>query len=225
MSTETMPDPAETADDLQCAGEVRLLVIDDDPATCLVIEAALAHKDFLVQVVTDPARVEATLKTRRDGEPAFHLIVLDYILPGLDSEQVLGWVQQHQPEAAVMVVTGFPTMEGALNCLRARTFDYLTKPFQIAQLRQTVLRCLQSRGLLRMTEGALVVALGAALRERRKGLGLTLTDVAKRSKVSVGYLSQIELGKCGASVETLYRLSLTLRVRLSDLFEAVQRGM
>ncbi len=219
------PTPGAVPPELQCAGEVRVLIIDDDPATCQVIAAALAHKDFAIRTVSDTAQVEQTLKEKRDGEVPFHLIVLDYVLPGLPAEQVLGWVQDHQPEAAVIVVTGYPSMEGALNCLRARTFDYLTKPFQIAELRNAVLRCLQTRGLLRISEDVLREALGTALRERRKALGLTLAELAKRSDTSVGYLSQIELGKNSASVETLYRLCLALRLPMSDLFAMAQRGM
>jgi DNA-binding NtrC family response regulator len=172
-----------------------------------------------------PEEVEAALKERRDPEVPFHLIILDYVLPGLNAQDVLAWVGDHQPEAAVIVVTGYPSMEGALNCLRARTFDYLTKPFQVAQLRQTVLRCLQARGLLRMSEDALREAIGTVLRERRKSLELTLAEVAKRCGLSVGYLSQIELGKNSAAVETLYRLCLALRLPLSELFETAQRGM
>ena len=63
---------------------------------------------------------------------------------------------------------------------------------------------------------------GAALRERRKALELTLADMVKKTGLSMGYLSQIELGKNAASIETLYRISLGLRVRVADLFQAVQ---
>jgi DNA-binding NtrC family response regulator len=161
--------------------------------------------------------VEAALRSQ-----PYHLIVLDYNLPPLAPEQVLEWVRQHQPEAAVIVITGQPTMDSALQCLRARTFDYLTKPFQTAHLRQVVTRCLESKGLLRMTEKALCEALGVAIRERRQGLGLTLKELAQRTKVSLGYLSQIELGKNSASIDTLYKISLGLGIRLADLFQVVQ---
>ena len=65
-------------------------------------------------------------------------------------------------------------------------------------------------------------SLGSAIRERRKGLGLTLAQMALRTGVSLGYLSQIELGKNSASIETLYRISLGLGVKIADLFQAVQ---
>jgi len=202
---------------LYCSGDVRILILDDDAAVCRVIQAALAHDDFTVDVVSEPLEMEAKLHDK-----AYNIIILDYVIPGLESERLLNWVREYQPEASVIVVTAFPTIDSALHCLRAGTFDYLTKPFQIAQLQRVVMRCLQGKGLLRMSEEALRVSLGTAIRERRKALGLTLAQMAQRTSVSLGYLSQIELGKNSASIETLYRISLGLGVKMADLFQAVQ---
>jgi CheY-like chemotaxis protein/DNA-binding XRE family transcriptional regulator len=202
---------------LYCAGEVRILVLDDDTAVCRVVQAALAPAGFKVDVVSDPAEVEPALRRQ-----AYHVIVLDYVIPGLESEQVLEWLRATQPDASIIVVTAYPSIDSALNCLRARTYDYLTKPFQVAHLQQIVTRCLESKGLLRMSEAALRESLGTAIRERRKSLGLTLAQMAQRTGVSLGYLSQIELGKNSASIETLYRISLGLGLRMSDLFQVVQ---
>ncbi len=202
---------------LYCAGEVRILVLDDDTSVCRVMQAALAPNGFKVEVVSDPTRMEAALQAR-----SWHVIILDYVIPGLESEQVLEWIRQYQPDASIIVVTAYPSIDSALNCLRARTYDYLTKPFQIAHLQRTVLRCLEGRGLLRLSEAALRESLGSAIRERRKSLGLTLAQMAQRTGVSLGYLSQIELGKNSASIETLYRISLGLGIRMSELFQTVQ---
>ena len=48
--------------------------------------------------------------------------------------------------------------------------------------------------------------------------------MSDRTGVSLGYLSQIELGKNSASIETLYRICLALGMKMSELFQAVQRG-
>jgi DNA-binding NtrC family response regulator len=200
-----------------CAGEVRILVLDDDTSVCRVIQAALANKDYTIDAVSDPTLMESQLRHN-----SYHIVILDFVIPGLESEKLLGWVRECQPEASVIVVTAYPSMDSALQCLRAGTFDYLTKPFQIAQLQKAVTRCLESKGLLRMSEEALRESLGAAIRERRKALGLTLAQMARRTNVSLGYLSQIELGKNSASIETLYRISLGLGVKIADLFQAVQ---
>jgi len=210
------------ADDLRCAKEVRILIVDDDEATGKVIEAAIQGHGFLIRRVSEPGDIRAALETT--PAEAYHLLLLDYVLPGLESEQVFSWVRDLQPEASVIVVTGYPSIDSALSCLRARTYDYITKPFQIAQLRQIVMRCLEGKGLLRMSEEALRESLGMAIRERRKALGLTLAQMAARTDVSLGYLSQIELGKNSASIETLYRICLALGIKMSDLFAAVQRS-
>jgi CheY-like chemotaxis protein/DNA-binding XRE family transcriptional regulator len=209
--------PFKDNDGLTLSSEVRILILDDDESVCRVIQAALARNEFKVDQVSDPAQVEAHLRS----DP-YHVIILDYCIPGLSSEQVLEWVREHQPEASIIVVTAYPTIDSALNCLRARTYDYLTKPFQINQLQRVVTRCLESKGLLRLSEAALRESLGAAIRERRKGLSLTLAQMAQRTGVSLGYLSQIELGKNSASIETLYRISLGLGIKMSDLFQSVQ---
>jgi CheY-like chemotaxis protein/DNA-binding XRE family transcriptional regulator len=209
------------AEDLRCAKEVRILIVDDDEATCKVMSAALAGHGFQIRTVSDPAQILTSLQT--PPAEAYHLILLDYVLPGLEPDQVFGWVRDNQPDASVIVVTGYPSIDSALSCLRARTYDYLTKPFQIAQLRQAVTRCLEGKGLLRMSEEALRESLGSTIRERRKGLGLTLAQMASRTDVSLGYLSQIELGKNSASIETLYRICLALGIKMSELFQAVQR--
>jgi CheY-like chemotaxis protein len=204
-------------DNLYCSGEVHILVVDDDPSVGRVIQTALTRRDFSIEVVSDPVLIESQLQ-----EKPYHVIILDYVIPGLESERVLGWVRAHQPDASVVVVTGYPSMDSALHCLRAGTIDYLTKPFQVAQLQRVVMKCLEKKGLLRLSEEALREALGTAIRERRKGLGLTLAQIAQRTNVSLGYLSQIELGKNSASIETLYRISLGLGVKIADLFQAIQ---
>jgi DNA-binding response OmpR family regulator len=202
---------------LYCSSEVHILVLDDDQAVCRVIQAALSSSDFVVDAVSDPDKMESALRRQN-----YHIIILDYVIPGLQSEQVLEWVRETQPDASIIVVTAYPSIDSALNCLRARTHDYLTKPFQIAHLQRIVTRCLETKGLLRMSEEALRESLGSVIRERRKSLGLTLAQMAQRTNVSLGYLSQIELGKNSASIETLYRISLGLGVKIADLFQTVQ---
>lgn len=216
--------PTTGLGELQPAGEIRLLVLDDDPSTCSLIQAALAHDEFAITTVTEPVEVESVLKIDPERTQPFHLIILDYVLPGLEPDQVFGWIRDHQPDASVIVVTGYPSFDSALKSLRAGTvFDYLTKPFQVEALRESALRCLEGKGLLRMTADALRESLGSTIRERRKALSLTLSDMSKRTEISLGYLSQIELGKNSASIETLYKICLALGIKMADLFQSVQR--
>jgi len=219
--TTPRPAPAKTAEknrdhQLYCPTEVRILVIDDDQAICQLIQNALAGPNFVIDSVSRAEDVVACLKGK-----SYHLIILDYVIPGLDAARVLDWLKEHQPDASVIVVTGFPTLDGAVSCLRARIYDYITKPFEIQHLEATVRRCLESKGLLRLSEEALREMLGASIRERRKAAGMTLAQMAERTDVSLGYLSQIELGKNSASIETLYRICLGFGIKMSELFQSV----
>jgi CheY-like chemotaxis protein len=205
------------ANSLYCPTEVRILIIDDEPAICQLIHGALEQTNFVIDMISQAGEVEAQLKAK-----SYHLIIMDYILPGLDATVVFDWLKRDQSDASVIVVTGFPSLDSVVSCLRARIYDYLTKPFDLSQLEGVVRRCLESKGLLRLSEEALRETLGATIRERRKALGLTLAQMAERTGVSLGYLSQIELGKNSASIETLYRICLGLGIKMTELFQAVR---
>src|SRR5207302_6342873 len=90
--------PAEQ-NGLYRSSEVRILVLDDDEAVCRVIQAALAPNDFKVELVSDPTAMEDAVKRQ-----PYHLIILDYVLPGLESEQVLAWIREYQSQASIVVV-------------------------------------------------------------------------------------------------------------------------
>src|SRR5919198_2741171 len=80
--------------ELQSSGDIRILILDDDPATCSVIQAALSNRDFVIDVVSDPGAVEAALARPHH----YHLIILDYVLPGLEPDQVFAWIRDSQPD-------------------------------------------------------------------------------------------------------------------------------
>jgi DNA-binding response OmpR family regulator len=199
---------------LECIGVIHILVIDDDDMTCRVIRDTLDHKQLKVHIVSDPTRVESTIRHQSD----IKLVILDYMQPGLTHEQVLAWLQESHPDSELIVISGYPSVEGVHAALRARAYDYITKPFDLGHLRQTVMKCLESRGWLRMKTAALRQAVGTVIRDRRKELNLTLGEMATKTGISLGYLSQIELGKNSPSIDTLYRVSVALGLRLSELF-------
>ena len=110
------------------AGDVHILVIDDDPAIGRLVQAAFAAHDFHIDVVSDPSLVDAALRQQQ-----YPVIILDYVLPGLDSVQVMQSLRELQADASIVVITAYPSIDSALTCLRAQTYDYLTKTFQLEQ--------------------------------------------------------------------------------------------
>ncbi len=55
----------------------------------------------MIDTLSDPSQVEGWLKGQ-----AYHLIIMDYILPGLNAEQIFAWVRDHQPEASALSTDG-----------------------------------------------------------------------------------------------------------------------
>ena len=88
------------------AGEVRIAVIDDDPAVGRLVQATLAGHDFTIDIISDPHKVEPALRRQQ-----YHVVILDYVLPGLESGNVLNLVQESQPDTCVIVVTAFPSID------------------------------------------------------------------------------------------------------------------
>ena len=62
LFTQTPPPKAQMAPrELQSSGDIHILVLDDDPHTCAVIQAALSNRDFVIDVVSDPMMVESAM--------------------------------------------------------------------------------------------------------------------------------------------------------------------
>jgi DNA-binding response OmpR family regulator len=216
MLPELSDNTLENTESLMCPSEVNILVIDDEPEICELIRTALNMPNFAIDTVCQVNKIESQLQAK-----AYHLVLLDYVLPGLSPETTFKWITRHQPDASVIVISGFPSIDAVVTCLRERAYDYLTKPLAISPLLGVVHRCLESKGLMRLSEEVLRESLGATVRKHRKDLGMTLAQVAERTKLSLGYLSQIELGKNSASTETLYRICLGLGIKMTDLFSSV----
>ena len=144
-------------------GDIRVLVIDDDPAIGRLIQTVLVNPQITIDTVAESDKVRGSLEAHQ-----YHVILMDYVIPDLEATTILSWIKELQSDASVIVVTAFPSMDSALTCLRSHTFDYVPKPFRLDDMKKTLMRCLESRGLLRLSEEALREQIGSSIRERRK---------------------------------------------------------
>ncbi|MGO9469258.1 MAG: ATP-binding protein [Isosphaeraceae bacterium] len=143
--------------------EPRILVVDDDADIChnlldiLVIEddddARENLRDILeldlYRVVTAGTAAEAFA---RDDWPRFSAIILDRRLPDAMAEQILPRLRSAAPDAAVIVVTGYADLQGAITALRFGATDYILKPLNADLLRASLARIAERRRLARATE-------------------------------------------------------------------------
>jgi DNA-binding NtrC family response regulator len=196
--------------------QIRILVVDDESDNAELFKALLIKEGYLVTALLDPTRVISTLK---DGN--FHLVILDMMMPKLSGTEVLEQIRELDDDIAVIVATGFPTVETAVASLKLAASDYVKKPIDPVTFIETVKRVLEKKGITRDPEAELHRTIGRFIREGRTRQNLTLKQLARRTGLSVSLLSQIERAESSASISSLYRIATALRVRMSELFADV----
>lgn len=192
---------------------IRVLVVDDDKAICEYMETFLAKDGFEVKTMSDPSGAPDEVKTG-----GYHLVVLDLMMPKLDGLQVLERIRKVDNDVAVVIFTGYPSLETAVQSMKMDAVDYLKKPFNPEEFRIVVDRVMRKKGLLRSPEENLHRVIGETIRNLRKDRNLTLKQMARRTALSVSLLSQIERAESSASISSLYKIAVALDARIRDLF-------
>ncbi len=193
--------------------DIRVLVVDDEPAVNEITRAMLGRGGYEADGVTDPRQVVDQLKSRD-----YHLVILDMMMPELDGTEVLERIRKVDSDIPVIVATAHPSVDTAVKSLRRSASDYVAKPLVQDEFLATVRRVLEDKGLTRDPEAELHRALGRTIRDVRSRQDLTLKQLSKRTGLSVSLLSQIERAESSASIGSLYKIATALKVPLSALF-------
>lgn len=192
---------------------VRVLVVDDDKAICEYMETFLSKDGFEVKTLNDPSQAPDEVKNG-----GYHLVVLDLMMPKMDGLSVLERIRKVDNDVAVVIFTGYPSLETAVQSMKLDAVDYLKKPFNPEEFRVVVDRVMRKKGLLRTPEENLHRVIGETIRNLRKDRNLTLKQMARRTGLSVSLLSQIERAESSASISSLYKIAVALDSRIRDLF-------
>jgi DNA-binding NtrC family response regulator len=193
--------------------QLSILVVDDDPDVREYLRDFLASEGYSVTVVEDPTNVIAQLK-RGD----YHVIVLDLMMPKLSGIDLLGKIREVDDDVAVIILTGFPSLETAASSIEHDVSAYIRKPFAVKDFREAMQRIAKKKGLHLSREEELHACIGRTIRELRKSRGLTLKQLARRTELSVSLLSQLERAESSASVSSLYKVATALDVKITELF-------
>jgi CheY-like chemotaxis protein len=108
----------------QAAFPSSVLVVDDEPVVLELFQRALGEKGLSIRTARNADEALALLE--REG---FGCVLTDKNLPGLDGIEIVRRVRQKQPFCACIVMTGYASMESAVEALRLGAIDYLEKPF------------------------------------------------------------------------------------------------
>ena len=103
----------------------KILIVDDSPDICKLLEELLQPCDYDIMVCTDGKKA---LDFVLDEEPC--VVLLDYMMPEIDGITVLKQIRAQTPEVKVIIITGAGTEEVAVEAMKAGADDYVTKPFK-----------------------------------------------------------------------------------------------
>jgi DNA-binding NtrC family response regulator len=115
----------------------RILVVDDDPLIRGSLYELLRGQKFDVEMAADGAEAIDHLQRR-----AFRLVITDWRMPQIDGVSLLGYIRTHYPDTSVVLITGFGSINSAVEAIQEGAFDYLTKPIQPEELEATIQRAL-----------------------------------------------------------------------------------
>jgi len=142
---------------------VRVLVADDDPLARRLLEVTLTRSGYEVLAVADGVEAWDVLH----GQDSPTLALLDWMMPGLTGVDVCRKVREATPRCPIylIVVTSKGQTEDVVNALRTGADDYITKPFEIEELRA------------RLAVGERLVTLQQQLADRVRALEEALAHV------------------------------------------------
>ena len=111
----------------------KVLVVDDEKSVRVTLREFLRNDGHEVWVAEDADKAMAMLAAED-----FDVVVTDIIMPKVTGVSLLKSIKEKSPHVQVILMTGEPTVETASEAVRARAFDYLTKPIGKEQLLKTV---------------------------------------------------------------------------------------
>ncbi len=120
------------------------MVVDDEESICQVLEVMLSEEGYWVRSAHSYDEAMKYLET----EP-FDLVIADIMMPETDGIALLRDVKRFDPDIPVILITAYASLSSAVEALRHGAFDYITKPFQLDQIKFAVRRALETRALRR----------------------------------------------------------------------------
>ena len=120
--------------------QIRVLVVDDEPKICHLIEELLKLEGYLVDVSF--SGMDALQMLKRDD---YQMLLTDLKMPGVDGLELIKKAKAESPEIRAIMVTGYATVDTAVQSLRHGVDDYITKPFNIFELKKAVKQTLHTR--------------------------------------------------------------------------------
>ncbi|MEP6780057.1 MAG: sigma-54 dependent transcriptional regulator [Gemmatimonadaceae bacterium] len=123
---------------------IRVLLAEDEPHLGTILEQFLSGRGFNVTIVRNGAAALEKLKSE-----VFDVALLDIMMPEVDGLEVLRRVREDSQPPEIIIITGNGTAETAIAALKLGAYDFLTKPYRMAEIEALVRRAWEKRVLTR----------------------------------------------------------------------------
>ncbi len=119
---------------------INILIVDDDKSMREFLELILKRERYNVTCAKDGADALLLLK-----ESFFDLILTDLMMPAINGLELLKKAKELHPDVKIIMITAFGTIETAIEAIKLGAYDYITKPFNIDDIRLRIRRALESQ--------------------------------------------------------------------------------
>lgn len=120
----------------------RVMVVDDEENIRDVLSNYLDSLGYIVETANDGE--DALSKFKRGG---FDLIISDLLMPTVDGLELLKQVRELDKEVIFLMITGYPSIETAVEAIKKGAYDYITKPFHMEDVKIRIERAFEKKNL------------------------------------------------------------------------------
>ncbi|MCK4395830.1 response regulator [candidate division WOR-3 bacterium] len=121
-----------------------ILIVDDESVVCKSCEKILKLKGHEVDSALSGQEALGKIEKKR-----YDVVITDLKMPGIDGMKLLNIVKEKYEEVDVIMITGYASIDTAVEAMKLGAFDYIPKPFTPEELRSVTVRALERRRLLK----------------------------------------------------------------------------
>jgi len=171
--------------------ETTVLVVDDDPNTLEVLQRNLAQEGFRIYSAKSVQEALEILEMA-----PVELVITDYKMPKVTGLDLIKHVRENYKNIEIMMITGFATIQGAVEAIKTGAEEYLTKPFTADELLNAVQRSLEKLRLRRagQEEARIVYKAPAGILGKSPRIVKVFDAIEKSAKTSATVLITGESG-------------------------------
>ncbi len=195
----------------------RILVVDDEQVIREILADFLSMEGFVVRTAEDGSAALVELSRAR-----YDLVLSDLKMPNMGGLELLAAIQKHTPHVVTVIMTGFGTVETAIDAMKRGAYDYILKPFKVEEVIHTIRRGLEQQRLraenLRFKEALSLYKVSEAIASSLS-LEQVLSTVVDAALDEVGADQVIVLLQdgCGGFYERINETSERCRWKSEDL--------